>query len=279
MLGKLIKKIIMLLATVCVMSTASLCLAWGEQDFTVTGGNSGLNIEVLSKAVDTSNLSPGDVNSSSLKLTNTGNNSLTVYIKTNIKEEKSLKSSHLADIMTLAIKDGSQVIVDGLFREVANKDNILIGKMAPGAIKTIGFDTELPLQAGNDYQGATMKVEWIFTTQSTGNNGGDDNGGGNNGGYDPPEKPSPGDGERDGSIVSDPTEPDVITIPEDELPAGSIDIPYSDEVPSEPEDTTVTDEELPFSFKDMPYTGETSPMYFYGAGAAIAMLGIVIRKR
>ena len=133
----------------------------------------GLEIHLPEKTVDTGNLNPGDTKESYLRLVNSGEDTFTIYIRTNILpfSEKSPRGGRLADVMTLTIKDGEQVVADDTFREVAKEGNISLGKMTPGSEKTIYFSTDMPENAGNEYQGSSP-ANWTFTTQVTGGGGG-----------------------------------------------------------------------------------------------------------
>lgn len=139
----------------------------------------GLEIHLPEKTVDTGNLNPGDTKESYLRLVNSGEDTFTIYIRTNILpfSEKSPRGGRLADVMTLTIKDGEQVVADDTFREVAKEGNISLGKMTPGSEKTIYFSTDMPENAGNEYQGSSFKANWTFTTQVSGGGGGGGGGG------------------------------------------------------------------------------------------------------
>ena len=192
---------------------------------------------------------------SCLKLINTGSHQLDVYIRTNIKSEKSPNGGRLSEVMALIIKDGDNVITDSSFKATANKGNIYIGKMAPGTEKTICFFTNLPEETDNKYQAASMKVNWTFTTQYTDGDDHDDK---------PPKRPPKDDD-------TPPTPP----IEDEPIPQG----PGETEVPSEPEIIIIEDEDIPTGPADMPATGEMPPLYYYGTGALIVMLGIATKKK
>lgn len=238
-------------------------IALGEPGFIINNDN-GLVIHVPEKTVDTGNLNPGDKKSSSLKLKNTSSSSLTVYIRTNIISETSPRGGYLADVMTLTIKDkdGDKVICDGTFRSVANEGNVLIGDLAPGTEKTIYFFADLPKETGNDYQGASLKVNWTFTTESTGG-GGDDGGD-----RDDDDEPAP-----------------PIEIEEEPIPEGEPEPPVPTEPEPEPDPDVqimeIPEEEVPVGAPDMPETGEGVhyPYYVVGAFAILAGIGLIKKKR
>lgn len=251
----IIKKIMTVIFAVCLIIVAVPRAVLGEPGYTIVGDDNGLEIQIPSKTVDTGNLNPGDKKYSSLKLTNTGPHQLNVYIRTNIISERSPNGGYLSDVMALIIKDKDDVITDGSFKAAANKGNIYIGKMAPGAEKIIDFFTNLPDETGNEYQAASIRVNWTFTTQTDGDGDDDDK---------PPKRPPD-----DGNI---PPTPDI----EDEpIPLG----PGETEVPSEPEIIIIEDKDIPTGPANMPATGEIPPLYYYGTGALVVMLGMAIRKR
>lgn len=234
--------------------------ALGEPAYIINDDN-GLEIHVPEKTVNTDNLGPGDKKSSSLKLKNTGSSDLTVYIRTNILSETSPRGGGLADVMILTIRDGDSVIADGTFRDVADEGNILIGNMAPEAEKTIYFSADFPKEAGNEYQGASFKVNWTFTTESSGGGGGDEGGGG-------------------GSDEDEPAPP--IEIEEEPIPEGE---PKPPTEPSEPEPEPevpvleVPEEEIPAGVPEMPQTGEGAQYPYYLVGAFALLAGISLVKR
>ncbi|MBS3969219.1 MAG: hypothetical protein KGZ94_03760 [Clostridia bacterium] len=220
----------------------------------IEGNLCGLVIEASDERVNTGNLNPGDLKNSSLFLRNTGSVPLTLYIRTNILGEATLNGGNLADVLNLYIADGTNVINNELFRAAAGRGNILIGTMPAGSEKIVDFSVAFPGSSGNEYQGATLKASWTFTT--TCSPGGDD--------PDDPDDPV------------DPNEPDdPIDVPDDPIPLGPV-----EEEPSEPDILiTIDEDKIPAGPAEMPDTGELSPIYFLGAGAFIVMLGMVLRRK
>ncbi len=232
--------------------------------FTITGDN-GLEIKVPEKTVDTGNLNPGDSKQSCLKLTNSGSETLTVYIRTNIKDEKSPRGGNLAQAMTLTIKDGDKTIAAGTLQEVNGQKDVLIGDLAPGQEKIICFFSHLPTAADNDYQRAAVTVNWTFTTETTG------------GGSEPtdpekPEHPSEFDLDRDPR----PGPPEEIEIPPEKTPVGRPELlvdPPLIEIPEEPVPTGPQ--------PDMPKTGEGAhtPYYLLGGLALLIGAGFTFKRK
>lgn len=168
--------------------------------------------------------------------------------------------------MTLTIEDGESFAVEGTFREVADRGNIYIGKIVPGAEKTLRFSAYFPEEAGNEYQGATMRVNWTFTTEGGEEPGGEDPGGGGGG----------GGGRRD----EDEEElPPTVEIEEEPTPAGEPEIPSD---PPEPEtfEVEIPEEEIPKGAPEIPETGEASPYPYYAVGTFAILTGVtLVRKK
>lgn len=243
---------------------AGLVIAWAsgpvfaDRVIRPEDGN-GLEIHLPEKTVDTGNLNPGDKKNSSLKLVNNGQDTFTVYIRTNILSENSPRGGRLAGVMTLTIKDGEKVVADDTFREVAKEGNISLGEMAPGSEKTIYFSTDMPENAGNEYQGSSFKASWTFTTQVTGG------GGGGGGGDTTPRRPEP-------------EEEELIPIEEEEVPGAPLE-PEGGPPEGEPE-VPLEEEEVPGGPVKLPKTGERLPLHFYALGLALVAGGVALgRKR
>ncbi len=247
---------------------AGLVIAWASgpvlADRVIRPENEhGLEIHLPEKTVDTGNLNPGDTKESYLRLVNSGEDTFTIYIRTNILpfSEKSPRGGRLADVMTLTIKDGEQVVADDTFREVAKEGNISLGKMTPGSEKTIYFSTDMPENAGTEYQGSSFKANWTFTTQVSGGGGG----GGGGGGDTTPRRPEP-------------EEEELIPIEEEEVPGAPLE-PEGGSPEGEPE-VPLEEEEVPGGPVKMPKTGERPPLLFYGLGLTLVAGGVALgRKR
>jgi len=260
---KIIQRIIVLVLIIGLIIARVPGIALGEHGFVISGDRNGLEIHVPQKTTDTGNINPGDKKNSSLKLLNTGSRDLTVYIRTNIISDTSPRGGHLADVMTLTIKDGDKIIADGTFRTVADEGNVLIGNMAPETEKTIYFSADLPKGAGNDYQGASLKVNWTFTTQSLNDGGGD-------------EDDDDRDDEDDDGEDEEEQEPPV-EVEEEPIPEGEPELPPVEPGPLAVE---IPEEEIPIGAPDMPETGEGVhyPFYAVGAFAILAGIGLIKKK-
>lgn len=247
-----LKNYIKLITAVLLIALLGLGIApnkvLAQSNYREVGESNGLVIEAPRKTQDTGNLGPGDKRHSHLILTNTNSESITVYTRTEIVSEDTLRGAYLADGFYLTIKDGSNEVCDGTFRDADKKGNISLGTMAPGAQKALYFYADLPgRETGNEYQGAYMKVRWVFTTQTSGNGDDDDDNGGGG-------RRRRRDDDEEEIIVE---EPDVFAPPEE------------DEDP-----ITIDNGPLP----QMPKTGEELPYPFYIAGVCAIVLGLSLMR-
>jgi hypothetical protein len=263
MTSTILRKTMTVVFAICLMITAAPKAALGES--TIIGDSNGLEIHIPPKSVDTGNLNPGDKMYSCLRIVNTGSNQLSIYIKTNIKSEseKPLFGGRLADVMTLTIKVDGSTIAEDIFRQVAKQGNIYIGEMSSGEERTICFFTNLPESAGNEYQGASFKANWAFTTQTSGS-----------GGDGPDKPPRPPKDDPTPKPPKDEEVPPMTSVEDEPVPEG----PGETEVPSEPEIIIVEDDDIPTGPYEMPATGETPPFCYYGTGALVVMLGMAMKK-
>ena len=240
-----------LLATLLLGLGAVPAKATRGTGYEIVGESNGLVIEAPLNPEDTDNLNPGDRKHSRLILTNTNSRAVTVYIRTVIVDEDTPPGGKpLAEGMFLTIKDGDKEIFSGTFRDADEEGNISLGSMAYGEEKLLHFYADFPKDCGNEYQGASMKVQWVFTTQTPG--GGDD---------DEDDDDDGGRRRRDEEEITV-DEPDIFAPPEQ---------PIAVEEP-------VTVEDLPLP--GMPKTGEgpSYPYYLAGACAIVAGIGLLRNK-
>jgi len=123
-------------------------------------------------------------------------------------------------------------------------DTISLGRFRPGESGNLVATVHLPgPETGNDYQGKTASVKWIFTAQTSDDGGGD-------GGDKPKPKP-----------------PEEIEVPPEEPPIGP------PEIPPEPP-LEVPPESVPIGVPPvMPKTGEEAPTPFYLLGGLALLAG------
>lgn len=216
----------------------------------VTGTNLGLTIEKATGNAVTDNLGPGDVETSSLLLTNNGNDYFTVTMNTNLitSSEKSPNGGKLADVLILTVSDGSTILVDHLtFRAASQLTAINLGRMNVSSQKKLTFSVYFPEAYGNEYQGSTFNANWTFTTVG-------------------PE------------II---TPPIVTTIPIDIVTTEQTETITDTEPPlgfvTDESTEIITTEKPPLGFGNMPKTGQKSSEFYVSIGAMLVLLGISIR--
>jgi len=226
-------------------------------NYKIVGDANGLTIEALPEGQDTGNLNPGDEKISALRLKNTNDDDVTVWIRTNITGNRpGSNGGDLAEVLHLLIKDGDREITDDSFKNAAADGNVLIGTMDPGEEIILNFTVTLPGPGtGNEYQGSAIDANWTFTTQTESGGGGPGGGGRRGGGGEPGEPP--------------------VEIPEEPVPGGPAEVPGGD---SPEPDILIIEEPVPEGTA-MPKTGEIPPAFFYGLGSLAVVMGVAVRKR
>jgi len=276
------RKAIILIILVSLALLVFVPQALAATGYRIEGDANGLTIEALPKNQGIGNLAPGDVKESRLKLTNTNDSEVRVWIRTNITARRpGPNGGDLAEVLHLLIRNVdvdengtvmnvNATITNDTFDNAANEGNVFIGTMDPGEEIYLDFTVTLPgPDTGNEYQGSSIDANWTFITESPEVPGG----GGGGGGGRPPGGPggTPGD---------TPGEEPPIEIPEEPVPGGPTDIPPEGDVPGTPDDLIIIEEEpVPGGPAKMPKTGEIPPVYFYGIGSLAVLLGVAVRKR
>jgi LPXTG-motif cell wall-anchored protein len=244
------KTAVLTVLTIMCLTIMISCPAYavGEPQISNNGVDDGLVITAPDPEEDISNLNPGDTKQSSLLLKNNGEDPFNVYIKTEILSgsENSPRGGKLAEIMRLTIKDGSTTIVDNItFREADQMARQALGRMDVGEQKKLDFIAHFPKEAGNEYQGASFQVTWIFDAMTAPVRGSTDTT--VDTGDDPPPVPP--------ALEESPLSPE----PPVPFP------PALEEGDTEP--------------KPMPETGEASNIPFYAAGSLTVALGITLLNK
>jgi len=137
----------------------------------IIGANSGLRVSVDEIPVQTDDLAPGDTKTSTMTIyidPESETSSLPVWIRAEIVETVlGLYGGNLDDKLNLTvIHENGKVLHDGPVSKF-NK-NVEVGYVHKGEPVDLTFTIHLPGEStGNEYQGASMKVKWIITTQYT----------------------------------------------------------------------------------------------------------------
>ncbi|MBP8613651.1 MAG: LPXTG cell wall anchor domain-containing protein [Firmicutes bacterium] len=209
----------------------------------------------VSRLFELSNMSPGDSEEKALTIRNGYSESFTLYM-TAIRGDAAQGPNDLFDVLHAVVTFRGTQFYNGLLRDFATSSTYL-GLLEPGTSDNLVVTVSLPGPGtGNDYQGCSASVQWVFTAESK-----------------DPELP-----------YEPPTEP-TEEIPEEEVPQ----TPPSDE-PETSDDQVIEEpgeitEELPEPIVPgagpvpLPKTGEISHWVFYGVGGSITLCGVALGFR
>jgi LPXTG-motif cell wall-anchored protein len=189
-----------------------------------------------------------------VKISNTGKEKFKLLI------EKRVLSDDAGDLMLYAYEglrmdvfecdDVDKKLFSGPLKELKK---IEAGNVFPGArAREFEFSISLDENAGNELQGKSIDLEWIFTAT------GDTGGSGPSGprvSFDPPSSP-PSKAKKDS--------------PEDE---GEDEIIMPPDEPGQP-----PEEKTGHSVPELPKTGEFPPAFYYGIGLFMILAGILLKK-
>jgi uncharacterized membrane protein YgcG len=228
------------------------------------------------KLFDFKNMYPGDRRQATLTIKNSCSRPCSFDMQ--VKKNRGLGLPSLLGQLELTVTKSDTVLYQGPFDRLGP---IKLGSYAPGDSHDLSLEVYLPEETGNDYQGLSAAVKFIFTVKASGNGGngdngnGDDNGNGGNGGNGD-NGGNGGNGDNGGSGSRggggkprpEPKPPEGVDIlPEDppidkpELPP---DLPET-EVPAEPVPTGIS--------PVMPKTGEALPYPYYLLGGMVLLAG------
>lgn len=251
------------------------------EDLELRGTNIGLEvIPTSTRLFDLQNLNPGDVEEGKVTIKNNYIAPFNLYMRAERDENSPLPPAGEVDLfeqMILTVNLRGNEVYSGSMKDFATSDELL-GRFNPNDIEELGATISLlGPETGNEYQGKSVDVNWIFTATSEG----------------PPVDPvdPPGDRpDRDDEprivVVPGPTE--LIIIEEDEVPRGEPEVPEEEElieleeeeipkgqpeIPEEEELVEIKEEEIPKGVPKLPKTGELSPIIFYGAGMMFILVG------
>lgn len=241
--------------------------------FVTKGTECGLRVEAGGDDVDVSRLNPGDIKESYLRVSNKGNGPLTYYMniirkggKSGVfwnkdRTETAETGAMIEDVLQFTVLRGDEVLFGpGLLKDFKE---LKIGWLPTSEYDDIWVRVYFPEEADNDYQDSNMTVQFAFRAicDKTSGGGSDSPGGGSTGDRpDPPE----------GLEVDPPDEPGA---------------PGEPLEPGEPSDPGKPDEGLVVPPADtpkgpgLPRTGQLPPWLWYGAGAALILAGVALRRR
>lgn len=241
------------------------------EDLELVGRDLGLEITpVNTRLFDLSRLNPGDTKESKITIRNNYIYGFQLYMRTErmspIPEEG---EADLFKQLKLTVYLGGTEIYSGDMMDFATT-NISIGRFNPRDVKELKAVVHLPgLETGNEFQGSTVDVKWIFIAQAD----------------TPPEPKEPSEPPEPPEPPTTPITPLTTEIIPEE-PEEIIDEGIPEDIPEEiideevPVDVLEVDEEeeieeeIPQDVPRMPKTGEISPIIFYGAGVLFLIIGV-----
>ncbi len=212
---KILKWMRAVLAPVLLASLIAMPAGASTTDMELRGDASGLVLlPPGGKLFDLQNMVPGDTRTAKLTINNSYNRYYDLWMHAEIVENP--EPGLLAQLV-LTAKLGDETIYEGSaegFPSSANK--LHLGRFQPGQGGELTAAVHLPgPETGNEYQGTTARVNWIFTAQASGGGGG---GGGGDYYYYEPEPPG-GAPEGEQELVIEPERPGV-------MPKTGVAVPY-----------------------------------------------------
>lgn len=234
--------------------------------FVTEGADLGLRVEASKDLVDVGNLGPGDNRESYLTAYNDGENPFTYYFDMIETDRKSGTyrdgtGKDIAEILVFTVERYGDELFSGTLKEFKELN---MGRLDPGDSEQINVSVYFPADADNAYQGSSVTVRFAFRAEresDEGGGGGDEGGGG---GGDTQDRPEPPDEEIEFEPQEEPTAP-----PAEE--------PGEGEAEPQDEELLVPQEDTPAA-PGLPRTGQLPPWLWYGAGLALILAGVVLRR-
>ncbi|MDI3480645.1 MAG: hypothetical protein PWQ97_300 [Tepidanaerobacteraceae bacterium] len=215
------------------------------------------------KLFDLDNLNPGDTVKSTLKIQNNYSGPFTLYIRAEQVDRE--EQPDLLKQLQLTVKYKGNTIYSGpASGESGLGENISLGTFAPGASGELVAKLELPgPETGNEFQGKSAQIKWIFTAQTSG----DGSSGGSTSGNRRDQK--------DGSKV---TETPVEIVEEEPIPQGQPSLPEKPKQQPSSSEKVIEPEPVPAGALEMPKTGESLPYPYYIVGGFAILAGIKLLR-
>ncbi len=217
-------------------------------DLEIRGSDIGL--EVLPSGTnffDLIGMDPGDSSSGTLTIRNSYAGAFALYMRA--EKNGAMETPDLFNILKLKVVFRGAIVFDGNMKDFAAV-NTALGSFQPGEVQTLSATVSLPgPETGNEYQGKTTRVKWIFTAQSS---------------YTPPGPNPDPDPSPDPGSDRDRADPPVIE--NEPVPLG---LPVTPPV-------VIPEETIPLGPIIIPKTGEHSPELFYALGLLSILCGSVL---
>jgi len=227
----------------------------------VVGDNLGLSVTPAEqKLFDLDNMIPGDTESSTVTVQNRGNAPFSLIITA---EKVSGDAVLFEELLLTVAQEGGATYYRG---SMGDLQELKIEKsFAPGSSVPYNFTISLPPESGNETQGKSINVRFVFAARSTAL---PDSGGG--GEYLPSSPESPVETEQP------PETPGAVPGEQEEPPGEEITVEPEAPGVTTPQPQEPKEEELP---PELPQTGEFSPAIIYAAGLLLFAMGLLLRKK
>lgn len=140
-----------------------------EYNIQVLGDSSGISIvPSSSKIFDISGMLPGDKVNSIINISNNYEDAFELYLNTERLDTPAADQADLYKKLQLTVKymDASQPIYEGPMDGFPGNNAIDLGNFSMGGSRNLIATVSLGTDAGNEYQGLSTSVKWIFTAQS-----------------------------------------------------------------------------------------------------------------
>ncbi len=227
------------------------------------------------KLFDLRRISPGDKITRTLKITNNYSKPFTLYMRAerigdeptgaNLLKQLRLTISYQGEAIYRGPATGSNSKKPGDVGDITS--NISLGKFDSSESRNLVATIKLPgPETGNEFQNTTADVRWIFTAQTSEKGGG---GGGEGKEEEEPPEESTVEVEEEPVLEGEPEPLEVEVMGKPGIP------------PIEVEVVEVPIEEIPMGTLTMPKTGEELPYIYYIAGivAIVAGASLTIRRK
>ena len=240
------------------MTTFGINPSYGE-NLKIIGNNLGLEVDPSGTSLfNLTNMNPGDTNEAKVDISNTLEYRFELFMRTERASKAPTEGE--ADLfrqMILIIKYDGEEIYRGPMSDFA-QSNISLGILHPGDDKELKAIVHLPgAETGNEFQGTSVEVRWIFLAEHRPDN--------------PPDDPDR------------PNRPDRPDNPVESVNRGEI-LEIREEIPQnilEPEQLEIieAEEEIPLMIPILPRTGVVPAGLYYILGSLLFVVGIKIKEK
>ena len=243
------------------MTTFGINPSYAE-NLKIIGNNIGLEVDPSGTSLfNLTNMNPGDTNEAKIDIYNSLEYRFQLFMRTErVSKAPSQGEADLFKQMVLTIQYDGDEIYNGPMADFA-QSNISLGFLHPGDHRELKAIVYLPgAETGNEFQGTSVEVRWIFIAEHRPDN--------------PPDDPDDLD-DRDKSDRSDrpenPEEPEEILEISEETPQAVPELEQPEIIEAE--------EEIPLMIPILPRTGVVPAALYYIMGSLLFAVGIRMKKK